>query len=95
MATKKVTKKEPATRKVSGSQVTGFRTLGSHYDRGKLIDMTLDDGTTARIDVNEFLKIIDGASFDLKLNRVHLHAELNEDDYQEFLNQICSGDISV
>jgi len=72
----KVTLKNPPPMKeelIDGQRITDIRTLGSTFDNGKIIHVFLDTGEMCKMDIREFLKIINGVCFRATPKRVYRH----------------------
>ncbi len=60
---------------IDGQDVTGLFTINSMYANEKL-RVTIGKNTECRIDVSEFMKLINGTKFRLTKKRKYLHLEV-------------------
>ena len=61
---------------IEGQEVTRIRTMGSQYDGGKFIEVYVGK-KEYRMDVNEFFKILDVATFNVRKKRKYEHLTID------------------
>ncbi|MDH7506158.1 MAG: hypothetical protein QHH15_00380 [Candidatus Thermoplasmatota archaeon] len=61
---------------IDGQEIKDIRCLGSMYDRGETIEVVLSNDEVCRMRVKEFLKIVNGVKFNLKMKKKYRHLEI-------------------
>lgn len=69
-------KVEPIKSELGGQKIISFSTLGSMYDNG-CIEAVDEAGDIYRINVSEFLKVINDVTFDVEKKRVHSYLSIH------------------
>ena len=63
-------------RTISGQRIVRLRTLGSFYDKGYIIEAYDDEGKMYRMDVNEFLKLLNDQTLEVRQPKQHEHLSI-------------------
>jgi hypothetical protein len=64
---------------ILGQKIKSFRTLRSQYDAGYIIEAISDDNNVYRMNINEFLKIINNVEFEVTFKKHYYHLTILED----------------
>ena len=65
-------------KQIDGQEISRLNTMSSKYDNGKIINATLDTGEVAKINVDEFLKILNGIKLTARKAKKYWHLTINE-----------------